>query len=226
MVSTIRRYTENIIILGTPFYSQRVDEASRDPVSGTHLAYTIHFYAAADNHDTPLRSRVTTALANGVALFATEWGTCQEWGSGSLDFAETQIWLDLLAAYHISDANWAVSNKDETCSSLRSSATTIGGWSAADLTSSGTWVRNSIRSDANAGTVTTTTYTGTTTTLARTCSEQSFDCTSTQCCSDPSLRCYEKNQWFATCRSSCTPGVDPNDPPQWQTPWTCVVRGR
>merc|ERR1712176_1258672 len=81
IVSTIRSFSNNLVILGTPFYSQRVDEASLNPVVGDNLAYTIHFYAAADAHGTELRRRVTTALDNGVAVFGTEWGTCQEWGS-------------------------------------------------------------------------------------------------------------------------------------------------
>jgi len=47
------------------------------------------------------------------------------------------------------------------------------------------------------------------------------DCCSSQCCSDPSLTCYSKNEWWAQCRVSCTPGIDPTDPVGFQTPWSC-----
>lgn len=73
---------------------------------------------------------------------------------------------------------------------------------------------------------TTSTATATATTLAHnggTCSNKGENCLSTQCCNDPSLTCYEKNQWWASCKPLCTPGsIDPTDQPQWQTPWTCT----
>jgi len=38
--------------------------------------------------------------------------------------------------------------------------------------------------------------------------------------------CYEKNDYWASCRQSCEPGaIDPNDAPEYQTPWTCTVIG-
>jgi len=230
VVSTIRSHTDSLVILGTPFYSQRVDEASLDPVQGTNLAYTIHFYAAAQGHRDQLRSRVVAALNNGIALFSTEWGTCQEWGSGSLDFVDAQAWLDLFAANYISDANWAVSNKDETCSALQGNTGTSG-WTDSDLTQSGAWVRASIRSDSGVGTETrtTTTWTGSTLThtTERVCSRDgSENCLTTRCCMNSAWTCYEKDQWWASCKASCTPGIDPTDPDQHRTPWSCRVLGQ
>lgn len=49
------------------------------------------------------------------------------------------------------------------------------------------------------------------------------DCRQSSCCSDSTLSCFEKNQWWAECRSQCTPGIDPQDAPQYQTPWSCKV---
>ena len=45
IVSVIRRYSSNLIVLGTKTWSQDVDEAAENPVQGENLAYTIHFYA-------------------------------------------------------------------------------------------------------------------------------------------------------------------------------------
>jgi len=54
------------------------------------------------------------------------------------------------------------------------------------------------------------------------CSPTGQDCRSTGCCSDSSLTCFEKDQYWASCRQECTPSaVNPNDPEQYQTPWSC-----
>jgi endoglucanase len=146
VIPVIRQHTNNIIILGTRLWSQEVDEASRDRVWGDNLAYTVHFYA--NTHRQSLRNKVSAALANGVAIFATEWGTCDASGDGTLDLGETQAWLNFFAQHHISDANWAVSDKSEACSALRPGSSGNGGWSESQLTDSGRFVRASIRGDS------------------------------------------------------------------------------
>ncbi|CAK0873930.1 unnamed protein product [Prorocentrum cordatum] len=143
IVPVIREHSDNIIILGTRTWSQEVDVASQDPVQGDNLAYTVHFYAASMGAD--LRGKVSTALANGAAIFATEWGTCEYTGDGRLDLEESQAWQDFMEENHISDSNWAISNKEESCSALRGGAGGSGGWSEGDLSESGKWVRSSIR---------------------------------------------------------------------------------
>jgi len=146
VIPVIRQHTKNIIILGTRLWSQEVDEASRDRVNGENLAYTVHFYA--NTHRQSLRNKVSAALANGVAVFATEWGTCDASGDGTLDLGETQAWMNFFAQHHISDANWAVSDKSEACSALRPGASGNGGWSEGQLTDSGRFVRASMRGDS------------------------------------------------------------------------------
>lgn len=75
VISAIRAIDpDNLIIVGTPTWSQDVDEASYDPIRGyANIAYTLHFYAG--THGQYLRDKAQTALNNGIALFATEWGT-------------------------------------------------------------------------------------------------------------------------------------------------------
>merc|ERR1711974_259938 len=68
------------------------------------------------------------AMGSGCAIFASEWGTCDASGDGSLDLGETQAWLNFFKEHHISDANWAVSDKTEACSALRPGAGGNGGW--------------------------------------------------------------------------------------------------
>eukprot|EP00441_Pelagodinium_beii_P027876 CAMPEP_0197655270 /NCGR_PEP_ID=MMETSP1338-20131121/39353_1 /TAXON_ID=43686 ORGANISM="Pelagodinium beii, Strain RCC1491" /NCGR_SAMPLE_ID=MMETSP1338 /ASSEMBLY_ACC=CAM_ASM_000754 /LENGTH=439 /DNA_ID=CAMNT_0043230891 /DNA_START=60 /DNA_END=1379 /DNA_ORIENTATION=+ len=145
ILATIRQYSNNLVICGTPTWSQDVDRASEDQLEGENIAYTLHFYAS--THKGYLREKASTALQNGAALFVTEWGTCEASGDGSLDFVETQAWLDFLDEHHISDAAWAVNDKAEACSALMPGASSMGNWADADLTESGRWVRNSLRED-------------------------------------------------------------------------------
>jgi len=57
------------------------------------------------------------------------------------------------------------------------------------------------------------------------CTAQYQDCRSSQCCSDPGLTCFRKDTNYATCQFSCTPGIHSDEPPQFQTPWSCQVLG-
>lgn len=100
---------DNLVVVGTGFYSQEVDEASLDPINDTNVAYTLHFYAA--THKQNLRNRAITALSNGVALFVTEWGAVQASGDGAIDYEETQRWMDFLKENGISHASWSLSDK-------------------------------------------------------------------------------------------------------------------
>ena len=126
IVKVIRKYSSNLIVLGTRTWSQDVDEAAQDPVQGENLAYTIHFYANTHMQDSwqtccnshsdlsnesassnehcfgrnlafclfvqELRDKVTKAVQS-VAVFATEWGTCDADGDGTLNFQEAKIWF-------------------------------------------------------------------------------------------------------------------------------------
>lgn len=51
------------------------------------------------------------------------------------------------------------------------------------------------------------------------------DCTKAACCATPGDKCYQKNQWWASCKPMCKKGIDPADPPKYQQPWTCKVLG-
>mmetsp|Transcript_51280 Transcript_51280/g.90199 ORF Transcript_51280/g.90199 Transcript_51280/m.90199 type:complete len:627 (-) Transcript_51280:146-2026(-) len=55
------------------------------------------------------------------------------------------------------------------------------------------------------------------------CSGANEDCRSSKCCADSKHQCYGKNEWWAECKPSCTPGIDPKDLPAFQTPWKCNI---
>jgi polyisoprenoid-binding protein YceI len=146
---------DNLVIVGTPNWSQDVDVASADPITGySNIAYTLHFYAA--THKASLRAKAQTALNNGIALFVTEWGSVSADGNGGVDAAETATWLSFMKTNGISHANWALNDKAEGSSALVPNASANGGWTAAQLTASGTLVRNNMISQ-NGGTTTSST---------------------------------------------------------------------
>ena len=161
MISHIRAIDpDNIIIVGTKTYSQDVDEAANDPVTGTNIAYTLHYYA--NEHQGSLRQKATNALNKGVALFVTEYGTTNAIGNGGFNALESQVWWDFLEANKLSSANWSIGNKGETSAAL-TPGTGISNWTAGQLTQSGTLVKAYIKGKCNSVLVTgslTVTFTG------------------------------------------------------------------
>merc|ERR1719335_1590113 len=57
------------------------------------------------------------------------------------------------------------------------------------------------------------------------CAKSGQSCAKSKCCSDPGMSCYEKDKYWASCKASCTPGLDPHDPPKYRTPWSCKRLG-
>jgi endoglucanase len=134
---------DNLIIVGTPNWSQDVDAASRDKLSGNNIAYTLHFYAG--THGQYLRDKAQTALNNGIALFVTEWGSVNADGNGGVNYGETNAWVNFMKANNISHANWALNDKNEGASALVPGAGATGGWPGSQLTASGAFAKDIIR---------------------------------------------------------------------------------
>jgi endoglucanase len=135
---------KNLIIVGTPNWSQDVDVAAKSPITTDgNVAYTLHFYAA--THKQSLRDKAKAALDANLPLFVTEWGTCEASGNGTVDQNETKTWLAFLSQNQISWANWSLNDKAESCSALTPNAGTTGPWSGSALTASGALVKPLIR---------------------------------------------------------------------------------
>ena len=140
VISAIRAIDpDNLIIVGSSNWSQDVDIASLDPISGSNIAYALHFYAG--THGDFLRQKAETAMNNGLALMVTEWGTVNADGDGGVDFSSTDQWMAFLDVHGISHCNWSVHDKREGASVLRPNANPNGGWSQSDLTTSGLLVK-------------------------------------------------------------------------------------
>ncbi|AEE96310.1 cellulase family glycosylhydrolase [Mahella australiensis] len=144
VINTIRSTgAQNLILVGSPTWSQDVDVAANDPITGfSNIAYTLHFYAG--THKQYLRDKAITAMSKGLALFVSEWGTCDASGNGNLDLTESQRWIDFMNQYQISWANWSMNDKAETASALVVGASTTGPWPDSQLTESGKFVKAKI----------------------------------------------------------------------------------
>ena len=153
IIATIRQHDpDNIIIVGTPFYSQFVDQAADDPITvdsngdpATNIAYTLHVYAG--THKAETRAKADYALDKGLALWMTEFGrTGTNFGpENNLDPAEAAIWEKWMDDNHISWTKWSLGIKNEVSSSLQPTASIHGGWKEADLRPEGIWNRNHFR---------------------------------------------------------------------------------
>jgi endoglucanase len=143
VVDAIRAIDEdNLIVVGTPTWSQDVDVVSRDPLEQNNIAYTLHFYAA--SHKQSLRNKALTALNNGVALFVTEFGTVEYTGNGPVDSAETRTWMNFMEYHQVSWCNWSLSDINESSAALKVGASATGGWSEDQISESGSLIRNYI----------------------------------------------------------------------------------
>ena len=137
---------DNVIILGTPNWSQYVDVAAASPVAGSNLMYTLHFYTC--THTAWLRTRAETALAKGLPLFVTEWGASAADGGldGKVCYAEAATWMNWLESKKIGWAAWKLDDcePDSTCL-LKSGAPVSGGWNSSFLRGHAEFVRDSLR---------------------------------------------------------------------------------
>jgi len=152
VVAAIREQDEEaLIVLGTPNFSQDVDTAAGDPVEGTNLLYTLHYYAC--THKGSLRTKADTALSQGIALFVTEWGATNADGgiNGLLCLDEAQRWDDWLNFHQISWAAWKLDGcePDSSCL-LVPGAPVNGGWTNNYLHGHAKFVRGRMQHQAEA----------------------------------------------------------------------------
>ena len=129
---------EAIIIVGTPNWSQDVDIASENPITGyDNIMYAVHFYAS--THKGEIRSKVEKARSNGIAVIVSECSICEASGNGSINYDEAAEWMKLINDNNMSVFAWNLSNKDEQSSLLKSSVTKTSGFSKEDFSETGSW---------------------------------------------------------------------------------------
>ena len=148
IISTIRAIDrDNVILVGNPHWDQDLNVVADDPIQDvSNVMYTLHFYAA--THKQSLRDRGDYALKKGVPIFISESAGMEASGNGRLNYEEWQKWISWAEERKISWVTWSVSDKDETCSVLQTSANENGKWKENDLKESGKKTRELLRTYA------------------------------------------------------------------------------
>jgi endoglucanase len=135
---------DNIILVGSTHWAQDLNLVAGDPLKGfTNLMYTMHFYAG--THKQWLRDRCDEAMKKGIPIFVSECAGMDATGDGPIDQVELMQFVDWMEKNLISWLFWSVSDKDESCSVLQSTANTRGQWPESDLKEWGILSRKLIR---------------------------------------------------------------------------------
>lgn len=147
VISTIRKNDKKaVIVVGTPTWSQDVDQAAADPIKGDNIMYALHFYAA--THKADLRNKMIAAINKGLPVFVTEYGICDASGNGAIDKEEANRWVQTMDEYGVSYIAWNLSNKQESSSIIKSSCSKVSGFKKSDLSDEGKWLYHLLRKKA------------------------------------------------------------------------------
>jgi len=113
IVATIRKHSDNLILVGNPNWDQRPDMAIGMEVEDPkhNVAYTFHYYAM--THGNWEMGNADKAMKSGLSIFVSEWGTGTSDGNGTPGEAKNQTWQDWMDANKLSSANWSAGNKNE-----------------------------------------------------------------------------------------------------------------
>lgn len=135
----------NIIIVGTPEWSSRPDLAANDPISGTNIMYTFHFYAGTHTNST-YQNYFNSAVSR-VPVFVTEWGTVNADGGGGVSTGNSDTWINMMNTAKVSWANWSFSDVDEGASALTPGACGTNSWTS--RSTSGNYIYQKLSSADN-----------------------------------------------------------------------------
>ncbi len=140
VIGIIREKDEDAIILvGTPNWSQMVDQAAADPITDyDNIMYTLHYYAG--THKESLRNAMVQAIKDGLPVFVSEYGICDASGNGALDYDQADKWVETMNQYGVSYVAWNISNKSESSAMFKAECNKMSGFNEDDLNPSGKWL--------------------------------------------------------------------------------------
>lgn len=151
VIASIREYDpDNIIVVGTPTWDIKVNEAAKNPIihdskgkSASNIAYALHFYAGSHMQD--VMDIADSALNNGICLFVTECGSTK-YNAMEDNYESWNNWVNWMDENDISWCKWSLSTKKEDSSTLKKRASKKGKWNYnKDLTCSGKYIRDQLK---------------------------------------------------------------------------------
>ncbi len=139
VIAAIRSYSDNLIIVGTPYFDQYPNAALNSPLTDDNVAYAFHYYAGEDQYRHTTDSQgasAVKAMKGGLSVFVSEWGNSAPSGNDGFNASYSSTWYNWMKQYQLSGANWSVSTKSETASYFSGSA-----WNYSE---SGNWVNTNV----------------------------------------------------------------------------------
>jgi YD repeat-containing protein len=140
----VKNDPNSIIIVGTPIWSKRVDDAAISQLDYPNAIYSLHYYAASDKEE--LRQKGDYALSLDCPIIVSEFGTCTSTGNGKIDYNSTIEWFEWMNENNISWINWNFSEKKEASALLKPGSCTEKRWN--DVSESGRLIKWAL-SDTN-----------------------------------------------------------------------------
>lgn len=137
-----------VIVVGTPTWSQDVDKAAADPLTGEigeNVMYALHFYAA--THQQDLRNKLSLAVEGGLPVFVTEFGICDASGNGRIDYESADQWVALMDSLNVSYICWNLSNKNEASALFKPDCNKTSGFTEDNLSAEGVWLQGVLSGD-------------------------------------------------------------------------------
>ena len=137
--------SDAVIIVGTPTWSQDIDQALADPLDFDNVMYALHFYA--DTHKDWLRERVENCINMGLPVFISEFNICDASGRGNVNVDEGNKWYNLIDKYNLSYMCWSLANNPDSCCVFSVDNPKLSGWTEDDLSLTGKWLIEKFKSE-------------------------------------------------------------------------------
>lgn len=140
VLGVIRQHSSNLAIVGSGYWSSQISAPMNAPIADPNVAYTIHFYACFWNGlGNPEGRDWANQVAKKIPLFATEWGTTKNDGTGKICLNESDKWLAMFKENGISWTAWSFSHMGGLSAALNK------GQGLQSLTENGTYLKRKVQ---------------------------------------------------------------------------------
>jgi hypothetical protein len=117
IIPVIREHSDNLILVGTPYYSQKIAEVMGYAINDLNVGYVVHFYAAS-HPVSNWRDNINDAIIRNLPIFVTEYGTTHSDGGQGGNYnthnaARADEWHAYMDDKRISSAAWNINDKYE-----------------------------------------------------------------------------------------------------------------